>query len=502
MLYFVTIVLTLLILLYCFLLHFSQHFYFKFYRLFCLTKRRTLPLTLQSSSNINSFKYSNRSNCRLSIAPSLAFSLPPAYEYHCCCRISRAYNQCRWFSCDLMVHSYSFGIQPKNNEFEFFPMSFLLYIMFITVLSLVIFYNYHTLPHVPSIISVEYWAVKSLPSMFAYTTTCMASHLSFTNMQRIIHSKFIYDSSSSGSTILDIIIFYGICVVLTWESLFHYHRYYTTLYSVRKMEILFFKQVFIKFFLIYFLFFLCLFSLQLFMQYFLFPILILTHLIFNSYCIVKFAHILHKFYDTQFSRFKSFNKLNFGSGPTTKTVAETAAEIADTNAVPMDAENKSLTQSTDDEKDNYADIGIFSAMDDITREMFDAVFQMFKFSFIALLFSIMYISCLSICYTIHITFYIPLLMALNTLMFTFNFALNRTPMQKRFWRWRKSCSKIVLNFRRASANKFSTGVPFDEKTIEFILDEYPKLGEQAPVQLKKGICDEFQNDKFIEGLFL
>eukprot|EP01084_Bolivina_argentea_P238807 401243_1 len=146
--------------------------------------------------------------------------------------------------------------QPTDTKFNFFPMSFLLYVSFNLLLSIFI-------------------VIVTFPNNI------------YTDQLNILPHQ-----------ILDISIFifmYGIMILSIWLDFFAYYRYYTTFKTTKHLMTASTISV-LKNYTIYVLIFCSLFIIQLHFYHLLFAAIITLHVICNLYCNYQFTSILIKQY--------------------------------------------------------------------------------------------------------------------------------------------------------------------------------------------------------------
>ena len=143
-----------------------------------------------------------------------------------------------------------------DDTFDFFPISYLLYNIYIIMLSILILCKYLLL---------------STDEMSLFNTNHRHNH--------------------NYNEIIDWIIVYSLILLSIWESLFNFYRFYSTYYASKKVQILASYKIMIKF-TIFWIPFLCIFLLQIHLFYYLYPIIILCYFIFNVLNVWLFGHIL------------------------------------------------------------------------------------------------------------------------------------------------------------------------------------------------------------------
>eukprot|EP01084_Bolivina_argentea_P283552 485665_1 len=309
------------------------------------------------------------------------------FTFRCCIR-SKNYinhsNQKNGISKrhSLRVHSDNIMRQIKRNEsicrscmvgiednFDFFPMSFLLYILFIIILSIIILFKY--------IIS---------NNIISYNIS--------TNNHNYI-------------SIIDWLIVHSLIFLSIWESLFNFHRFYTTYFASKKMTLLSSKEIIFKF-SIFVIPYVALFLLQIHLWYYFNIFVILLYLIFNVINVWLFGHILIVQY-------------RFVMGT-----------------------EKYLTNIHDD--------------------MLESVYLMRKISLISCISSSIYITLFTVFYNINIILFIPILWSISCICLTLNFVRNRQYIHAKYLSFQLwiyaisltncfSCNKSNIRRQQSTLNK-------------------------------------------------
>jgi hypothetical protein len=288
----------------------------------------------------------------------------PANENHCVCVlwVTRPSERRRWAdNWRIAFRDSHLGIELQR-DIGLFPALYLAYIFLALVLSIVIYANYSTLFH-------------SVSQKFALVTVCNLN-LSWMTITR---GQTFVNASGHGSkpALAELLIIYGIFLTSSGESFLNYYRYSTIMNPNRKFNTLTSKQIVMRF-AFFVSTFLVIFSSQLFFDYFYFPFVIVMHGMFNTYCVVIIRRLL-----LDYCRAVEQRRGRFGV----------------------------------DSVEYTEDISV--------KDISDAAYQMTRFSMLALLFSVAYLSCLTVCYNIHIVLCVPILVSLQTLLYTFNFSHNR-----------------------------------------------------------------------------
>eukprot|EP01084_Bolivina_argentea_P319804 554733_1 len=172
---------------------------------------------------------------------------------------------------------------PVDGEtFDFFPMSFLLYLSFLTILCILIIIgrllNYYYYKNNETAIDLLLgYSIQSLEN------NSIKSMLSMTTIK------------TGQDRIMDYILMYGIMISSVWVSLFSFYRYYTTLKATTKLVDKVSTKKILSKFAVYAVIFCILFILQIHVWYLLWYYIVLFF-VFNVYCTYKFAAMLIKQY--------------------------------------------------------------------------------------------------------------------------------------------------------------------------------------------------------------
>ena len=163
---------------------------------------------------------------------------------------------------------------PVDGEiFDFFPLSFLYYTIFMAFLCLLI-------------ITVEVMAyydeqneLSTIDLIFGYSIESYHNHS--VSRIHVINAEHI----------VDYILIYSFMIFCVWQSLFSFYRYYSTLYSTRKFESHTTRKLFqaFKFFAATFC---ALFLMSIHIYYYFYPLPIIAFISFNCWCTYKFAAML------------------------------------------------------------------------------------------------------------------------------------------------------------------------------------------------------------------
>eukprot|EP01084_Bolivina_argentea_P027095 50374_1 len=167
-------------------------------------------------------------------------------------------------------------LEALNGEsFNFFPLSFTIYIMFLISLCILIIINEAIQNSVNSSQILYQFSIKSYHE----------------NSMNSINSLNLNNNTNLVIYIIDYILLYGVMITLIWQSLFNFFRYYTTLKTATNLEVISTNTV-LKLFILYAIPFSVIYLLQIHVYYFIFPFVILLHFSCNLYWTLKFASIL------------------------------------------------------------------------------------------------------------------------------------------------------------------------------------------------------------------
>jgi len=157
--------------------------------------------------------------------------------------------------------------QANDDNFDFFPISFLWYLVYTLVLTLTIlchcFYRYEAYGNQPRSFSDSHPS-----SSFVHTST--------------IYVEFDH---------VDFLTLYATLILSLWDALFAFYRFYTTYVISTRFEEASAANLVI-YFLAYAIPYSVLFIITIHVYYWLFPLLIILHFAYNTYCTWKFSHIL------------------------------------------------------------------------------------------------------------------------------------------------------------------------------------------------------------------
>ena len=180
---------------------------------------------------------------------------------HCCCKLTQI-----------------------DHDFTFFPISFLLYLLFtiglcviLIIVEILEFYD-----------SANHSVRKLLIGSYTTHGLNQLHQISWANTQS-------YDDYIT-IRILDYVLIYGIMILSVWESSFSFFRFYTTVYCSINFYSIPTNKVLIKFVLYYGIAFCLLCMFQIHVYYGIFPVIIIMHIGFNFYCNIRFSNTLTEQY--------------------------------------------------------------------------------------------------------------------------------------------------------------------------------------------------------------
>ena len=281
----------------CLLLHSVQHFRCRFcvkykYRMAssAFSSRHNSRIIVPASSNRNS---SNMHNMR----PSTSTNLPRHHR-----TVSSFYENNRWSMAALRssVHSESNKLVKRTwqcclyaveEDFDFFPVSFLFYLIFILFIVLLVIIRFMILNTINGhdiqyLIHEHHHHHQSggyeLLHLLAHNLSSM--HASKAHTFEMNEHLNYYGS-------MDWILAYCIMILSVWESLFNFYRFYTTMYAAKYFYTLETKQVLQKY-AVYASIYCLIFLICIHAYYWLFPLVVGCHFFFNVFCTMQFAHIL------------------------------------------------------------------------------------------------------------------------------------------------------------------------------------------------------------------
>ena len=184
-------------------------------------------------------------------------------------------------------------IVPVDDEnFDFFPVSFVSYLIFIVIITGFILYKLFEI-EVNNNHYTSYSEWDCIKNMISALISKYKTNESFLKLN-LSHFGIKYDYDKDDmfkSHLIDWIIMYCMIILSLWDSLFSFYRYYTTMYCAKKFVLLSTKTI-IKYFSIYAIPYCIIYLLQIHIYYFLFPLLIISHTIINTWCNWMFAKIL------------------------------------------------------------------------------------------------------------------------------------------------------------------------------------------------------------------
>eukprot|EP01083_Nonionella_stella_P113089 333240_1 len=179
------------------------------------------------------------------------------------------------------------ALKPKHDEdsYDFFPSSFLYYLLFLIFLCLLIIViditdysmHHHTV----------YYDI-----LFDYSHPIHVDKpLSTLNSIDLSNAHEACGWMGPFIKTLDYILIHSVMLLFVWESLFSFYKYYTTNAIIRTSEIMS-TQAIASRFVVYGATFVVLFIGQMHLYYYLWPMLVLSHCIFNLACTIMFSSML------------------------------------------------------------------------------------------------------------------------------------------------------------------------------------------------------------------
>ena len=234
MINFTIAVVTLIILSLILCLHYTQHFKLA---IKCLARPMIYPSGARNSAL-------QRQIDRLSRVKAISTKLNLCTSPHIQTSCSGAC--CKFLSID-------------GEDFDFFPKSFLYYVIFVMLLTMLII--------VSEILSCSDKKTHRL-SYDSYA------------LSQLHHMQTAQN--------FDYVLIYGFMVLCVWQSLFSFYRYYSTLYGTQKLESFSMRKLF-QIFRIYAIIFCAVYVITIHVYYYLLPAVIITFASFNCYCLYKFA---------------------------------------------------------------------------------------------------------------------------------------------------------------------------------------------------------------------
>eukprot|EP01084_Bolivina_argentea_P275795 470440_1 len=230
-------IVAIIFLAFCSLVHFGSHFTFRK----CLKTRKSNYSSRRILPNkTTKMKHNNNSNNN-----SNEIILEHMYS-RCICQKGQ--------NCIIPV---------DEENFDFFPVSFVSYILFIIIITSLILYKLYT---------------TNNNEPFRHNI----HKFNASNISLMAHNK--YD-------IIDWILTYSMIILSIWDSLFSFYRYYTTMYCAVNFSLVSIKTT-IKYFSVYAIPYFIIYILQIHIYYYLYPILILSHGIMNFWSTWMFSKIL------------------------------------------------------------------------------------------------------------------------------------------------------------------------------------------------------------------
>ena len=334
---YITSILSIIILILCFIMHWRLHFItniccFKFN---CLKSKLKIIKSLSLSHRISS--YNLRSKAKLSRMDS-------SFQMEIMKKTTLIDMKC----CAIKL-----PIIPRDKAFGFFPIAFIFYIIYIIFLCGIIISKY-------------------INNNNNNKLKCMSPFILNNNNNKMNRITNIFENMKMNNN--DYVIIYGLLILSLWETLFFYHRYYSTKYCAKYLGFVSLKRVLYKFSYKYFIWFVGLYIMQMYYYYYLFPLLLVFNTLFNIYCTKRFVMTLKKQY-------------------------------------------KCLTEHI-----------MSNALSEVQKEMISTLNLMRNYSYISILFSCTYMFIFTFCYSTNITICLPILWSLSLIAWSMNFTRNR-----QFW---------------------------------------------------------------------
>ena len=128
----------------------------------------------------------------------------------------------------MNLHQNCCGLWPKENEeFDFFPASFLFYIMFLMLLCIL-----------TVVVQILYIVIDDEVNLsnLLFASPVQSHHMHSLNELHRIRVRTAEDIYIT-VIVLDYILIYGIMLLALWESLFSFYRYYTTMRTLKSLEV-------------------------------------------------------------------------------------------------------------------------------------------------------------------------------------------------------------------------------------------------------------------------
>eukprot|EP01084_Bolivina_argentea_P139667 245691_1 len=302
----ILIILSFLVAICSFILHFYHHFEFhKFCKIeWCCSpptntyssSRRSSIAIATSASNLTLRKtnsveaWGRKISHRASIATAIVAE-EVKQNNCCCCHIIEKSQLDKDRLCCCLYSSV--------DSMEFYPLAVTLY--FIILICVIIFISY-TLYYIYYIDYIGFYSFTNLLQDAAFgmnkqiQTYCTLDK-PFYNVQNMnFYEKSPISNIKKKTANIYITIDYILVIALIlWESLLNWYRFYSTKFMSLKFTTPPYIKIF-GLFGIYTLLFLCLCIIQMYIIFLLFPIIIIIHLFFNSYCVYGFIFVLNNQY--------------------------------------------------------------------------------------------------------------------------------------------------------------------------------------------------------------
>eukprot|EP01083_Nonionella_stella_P055270 145849_1 len=266
------------------------------------------------------------------------------------------------------------ALRPRYEEdtYDFFPASFLYYLLFTIVLCALIitvditdYYVTHDTLHYDILFDYSVQSFHRLGGDKKLLFTLQSIHLSN-----------IETSKSTGWAglfikISDYILIHSVMLMVVWESLFSFYKYYTTNVILRLSNgETISTQVLASKFMVYGATFALLFVAQMHFYYYLWPILFLSHCVFNLVCTLTFSSVLIK-------KYRMFIAMEGG------------------------------LQNVDN------------------RTILNSIYTMRAISVTCIALQSIYLGLFTISYTVNTVYYLPILWSINACVYSLNFVRNR-----------------------------------------------------------------------------
>eukprot|EP01083_Nonionella_stella_P189100 698588_1 len=264
--------------------------------------------------------------------------------------------------------------------FDFFPVSFLFYILLLIFLCILICI-------IEILTYLQSDSEETLTDLlFALSIKSNHAHSLFE-----LHKIHLLEDEAPAIYVLNLFLICGIMLVSCWESLFSFYRYYTTYQAIKTRPISSCRVI--KRFLFYGIIYCTVFVVEIVVYYYTFLLVVLLHLCFNVYCTWKFAGFLIE----EYKRFISVEEVQ--------------------NDVISGQKNQQILHSV-----------IFMKW----TSMLCCVLQSISLSLFVIL------------YNPTIIYFLPILWSISCSIFALNFARNRMFIRRKMFRIRQGCKYKCL----------------------------------------------------------